>query len=82
MSNFLANILQAAAKALGAVESIDAVAEQELAAVVSGFSVYETGSPVVLGAISVEGKSGKIVAIMDGGGASIVLGLTEAPKVA
>jgi hypothetical protein len=75
MANFLANILQNVAKALGAVESIDAVAETELAAVALGFSSYEAGAPVVLGQLSVEGKSGKIVAVMNGGSASIALGL-------
>lgn len=76
MANFLANILQAAARALGAVEAIDAVAEQELAAVASGFSQYEAGSAVLLGTLSVEGKSGKIVALINGGTASKALGLS------
>jgi hypothetical protein len=75
MSNFLANIFQNVAKALGAVESIDAVAENELAANALGISSYESGSPVVLGSVSVEGNAGKIVAVMTGGASSIALGL-------
>jgi hypothetical protein len=76
MSNFLANLLQSAARALGAVASIESVAEQDLAAAVSGYASYEEGLPVVLGVISVEGKVGKIVALMNGGPASVALGLT------
>lgn len=75
MGNFFANILQNAAKALGAVESITAVAEDELASVALGVSSYESGAPVVLGSVSAEGKPGKIVAVVTGGAASKALGL-------
>ena len=76
MANLLANLLQAAAKALGAVESIDAVAAQEMTTVLLGYELYNAGSAVVLGSFSVQGKAGKVVAIMNGGGASKTLGLS------
>jgi hypothetical protein len=75
MSNFLANFLQTAAKALGAVDTIQSLAEVELAAVARGISAYEAGAPVVLGSVSAEGKPGSIVAVATGGSASIALGL-------
>ena len=83
MSSIFTNIFTGLAKALTSVagvtnkiNTIEAIAEADLISVAQGTADYEAGKAVVLGTLSEGGKSGKIVAVADGGEASKALGLS------
>ena len=86
MSNVFQNLLSGISKALGTVTGVqtkiatlESEVENDVVSAASGATSYLAGEAVIVSTISIDGHQGKVVALADGGHASVALGLSTAP---